>query len=542
MEHGRRQGVVAIECVAGGSRAEEWGPGSSETVQTGDVVEEILIGVGGRGGPAAHAAPFKGGRAAVQRLLHSAYKRGDTSVEVRVRRPAHAQQLVTTSGELLPSPAAGAATTTTARMQACIVPQEAAVGGGGAMMAVVGRSRQYVLRSIRDPNYAVGFVDRMESECIAIRGSRSSRVVCALSKAQLQDGYVAYPWEKKMREALPIPNSSSLLSMLVLPTALDRAASRYNSVEDTLARANAWILSSQSSGVPISFLNVQTEALLTKISGETASATVNSGSLADLPNLANASLYGFEDYHGVDIGVVKAVRVWYTAAAGEMPVEITLEAGDTKLGFAISRTEEGFIYISSVMEDDSGFLAPSTRSGLRDLYREAKRASKLLVISRVSGQKVLPWMVSTSGAIRCFDTVSLSQKLSLHRHALRPILLHLLMWEGKSADAPARPHEPRLPPQPAPYPEFAAGLVRQDSFGGGELPRQDSFAIGELRRQGSYGVELVRQDSFGVELVRQDSFACTEPPPVRRGDLQGRDTAGDTSFRFHNFSLPNNWV
>lgn len=542
MEHGRRQGVVAIECVAGGSRAEEWGPGSSETVQTGDVVEEILIGVGGRGGPAAHAAPFKGGRAAVQRLLHSAYKRGDTSVEVRVRRPAHAQQLVTTSGELLPSPAAGAATTTTARMQACIVPQEAAVGGGGAMMAVVGRSRQYVLRSIRDPNYAVGFVDRMESECIAIRGSRSSRVVCALSKAQLQDGYVAYPWEKKMREALPIPNSSSFLSMLVLPTALDRAASRYNSVEDTLARANAWILSSQSSGVPISFLNVQTEALLTKISGETASATVNSGSLADLPNLANASLYGFEDYHGVDIGVVKAVRVWYTAAAGEMPVEITLEAGDTKLGFAISRTEEGFIYISSVMEDDSGFLAPSTRSGLRDLYREAKRASKLLVISRVSGQKVLPWMVSTSGAIRCFDTVSLSQKLSLHRHALRPILLHLLMWEGKSADAPARPHEPRLPPQPAPYPEFAAGLVRQDSFGGGELPRQDSFAIGELRRQGSYGVELVRQDSFGVELVRQDSFACTEPPPVRRGDLQGRDTAGDTSFRFHNFSLPNNWV
>jgi hypothetical protein len=80
--------------------------------------------------------------------------------------------------------------------------------------------------------------------------------------------------------------------------------------------------------------------LMVQISGETASATVNSGSLADLPNLANASLYGFEDYHGVDIGVVKAVRVWYTAAAGEMPVEITLQGSDTRLGFAISRTEE----------------------------------------------------------------------------------------------------------------------------------------------------------------------------------------------------------
>jgi hypothetical protein len=158
MENGRRPGVVvAIECVAGGSRAEEWGPGSSEMVQTGDVVEELLIGVGGRGGPAAHAAPFKGGRAALQKLLHAAYKRGDTSVEVRVRRPAQRQQLVDGGG--------GELVATAARMQACIVPHES-VGVG------IGRSRQYVLRSIRDPNYAVGLVDRMESECIAIRGNR----------------------------------------------------------------------------------------------------------------------------------------------------------------------------------------------------------------------------------------------------------------------------------------------------------------------------------------------------------------------------------
>lgn len=496
MESGRRQGVVAIECVAGGSRAEEWGPGSSETVQTGDVVEELLIGVGRRGEPAAHAAaPFKGGRAALQKLLHAAYKRGETSVEVRVRRSSASAQLqrqlvAGDSGELQVADDA-------ASMQACIVPQES-VGGGG-----IGRTRHYVLRSIRDPNYAVGLVDRMESECIAIRGSRSSRVVCALSKAQLQDGYVSYPWEKKMREVLPIPNSSSFLSLLILPMALDRAGSRYNCVEDTLARANAWILSSQESGVPIAFLNVQTEALLTKISGETASSTVNSGSLADLPNLANASLYGFEDYHGVDIGVVKAVRVWYTAAAGEMPVEIILEEGDARLGFAISRTQEGFIYVSSVVENDVERQAPSTRSGLRDLYREAKRASKLLVISRVSGQKVLPWMVSTSGAVRCFDTVSLSQKLSLHRHALQPILLHVLMWDGMSDGAPTQPgREPCPLPLPLPSPEFA------------ELPRQNSYACVEQRVQ-------------------------TEGDP---GVMHERDTAGDASFRFHNFSLPSNWV
>ncbi|XP_051193002.1 uncharacterized protein [Lolium perenne] len=518
MDSGRKQGVVAIECVAGGSRAEEWGPGCSETVQTGDVVEELLIGVGGRGGHTSHAAPFKGGRAALQKLLHAAFKRGDTSVEVRARRPAHRparqqqqQQLeMDSSGELVsPTSSESSVETTTTRMQACIVPQVAAAGGGGGGgivgMAMPGRSsRHYVLRSIRDPNYAVGLVDRMESECVAFRGSRSSRVVCALSKAQLQDGYVAYPWEKKMREMLPVPKSSSFLSILVLPTALDRANSRYNSVDDTLARANAWFLASQASGVPIAFLNVQTEALLTKISGDMASATVNSGSLADLPNLANASLYGFEDYHGVDIGVVKAVRIWFTAAAGEMPVEITLDESDTKLGFAISRTEEGFLYISSVIENDDDLPAPSTRSGIRDLYREAKRASKLLVISRVSCRKVLPWMVSTSGAIRCFDTVSLSQKLSLHRHALRPILLHVLMWDA-SAPAPARVQGEPPCPTPQPSPSFAE-VLRQNSFAWVDDQDQQEQADGE------------------------------------QGLVQGRDTAGDASFRFHNFSLPNNWV
>ena len=98
-----------------------------------------------------------------------------------------------------------------------------------------------------------------------VSGSMSSRVVCALSNAQLQDGYVAYPWEKKMSESLEIPNSSGFLSVLILPKASDSSGLRYNSLEDTLARANAWLNSSQASGVPILFINIQTEALLTKV-------------------------------------------------------------------------------------------------------------------------------------------------------------------------------------------------------------------------------------------------------------------------------------
>ncbi|WOL19228.1 hypothetical protein Cni_G28026 [Canna indica] len=476
--------VVAIECVAGGSKAEEWSGGRGElaALQTGDILEVVTFGV-----LPPVQAPFKGGRAAVMKLLHSAFKRGDTSILLKARRGRADDP----SAALM-------------ELHACIVPQPSA-----------GR-RQYLLRSIGDPNHVVGLVDRSESECIAFQGSRSSRVVCALSNTQLHDGYVSYPWEKKMKNSLQTPNSSCFLSLLVLPKASDPSGTRYNSLEDTLARSNAWLNSSQASGVPIAFMSIQTETLLTKISGETASSTVNMGSLADLSNTANVSLYGFEDYHGVDIGVVRAVRLWYTPTAGEISLEIKLQEGDTKLGFAISRTEEGFIHISSVTDDNSPGVA-STRSGLRELFQEATRASKLLVVSRVGNEKVLPWMVSTSGAVRCFDTVSLSQKLSLHRHALKPILLHLFMWEN-SPSSPARINDmfetttPMSPPHVPP-------CQRADE----EASTTPALPPLELLSP----VEEVLQD-----LVYRDGAD---------GGL-ARDTAGDVSFRFHNFSITRNWV
>ncbi|XP_073002545.1 uncharacterized protein [Typha latifolia] len=158
--------------------------------------------------------------------------------------------------------------------------------------------------------------------------------------AKIEQDYELYPWEKKMRDLLPLPSSSVFLSLLLLPRISDHSSSHYNTLEDTLARANAWLNSAQASGIPIVFMNVQTEALLTKISGDTASSTVNMGSLADLAKLSNVSLYGFEDYHGVDIGVVRAVRIWYAPIAGEMTLEIKLLDSDTRLGFAISRTDE----------------------------------------------------------------------------------------------------------------------------------------------------------------------------------------------------------
>ncbi|KAI3706364.1 hypothetical protein L6452_24048 [Arctium lappa] len=459
---GHRLVVLSVECLKGSSKAEEW---TGDMLETGDIVEEIKIG------NMSMTAPFKNGNTGIQKILHNSFKSKETSIRVRIRRG---------SDEF-------------AELLACIVPNTGSTGG----------RKQYMLRSIVDPNYTVGFVDRTETECFALQASRGSRMVSALAAAQLHDGYVAYPWQKKMQELLSIPNSSCFLSILFLPKASDRVPHRYNDLEDTLSRANAWHTASQASGVPILFMNIQTESLLTKISGEMASSTVNAGSLSDLMNLANVSLYGFEDYHGVDIGVVRAVRLWFAPLGGEIAVEIKIKEGDTKLGFAIGRTEEGFIHVTSVIGDDQD--SPSTRSGLSSLYMEAKRARKLLVISRISNQKVLPWMVSPEGAIRCYDTVSLSQKLSLHRHAKVPISLHVFAWDQQVAmlgNANLRTQT---------NPPIALALP----------PETQTANIANTNQIGSFESEM---PSSGSEF-RQD-----------------RDTAGETSFRFHNFSLPNNWV
>ncbi|KAK4407375.1 hypothetical protein Sango_0318500 [Sesamum angolense] len=121
--------VLSIECLKGSSKADEW---TGDMLQTGDIVEELKIG------NLTVKSPFKNGKSGVQRILHNSFKQKQTSIRVRVRRG---------SDDL-------------AELQACIVPGEQLVG-----------KKQYVLRAIDDPNYAVGFFDRTESECLNLQGT-----------------------------------------------------------------------------------------------------------------------------------------------------------------------------------------------------------------------------------------------------------------------------------------------------------------------------------------------------------------------------------
>lgn len=131
--------ILSIQCLKSSSKSEEW---TADTLQTGDIVEIISIG------NLTVRSPFKNGKSGVQKILHECYKSKDTSIRVRVRRGADEF----------------------AELMACIVPNESA-----------GR-KQYMLRSIVDPNYAVRFVDRTEAECFNMQGMYVARFHIIISK------------------------------------------------------------------------------------------------------------------------------------------------------------------------------------------------------------------------------------------------------------------------------------------------------------------------------------------------------------------------
>lgn len=68
-----------------------------------------------------------------------------------------------------------------------------------------------------------------------------------------------------MLSFLPVTGSAMVFSLLLMPAALSPKARDYASVENTSARAIAWLSAAQASGVPITFVNIQTEPLFMQV-------------------------------------------------------------------------------------------------------------------------------------------------------------------------------------------------------------------------------------------------------------------------------------
>ncbi|KAL3744543.1 hypothetical protein ACJRO7_013761, partial [Eucalyptus globulus] len=95
--------------------------------------------------------------------------------------------------------------------------------------------------------------------------------------------------------------------------------------EHTTTRSMAWFSASVSSGIPLVFVNIQTEQIVT--SGK------------NIPTGKEISL-GKQHSQTMTVQMVHGIRLWFLPGIAEVSIELVPEPGETWFGMDIKRTEE----------------------------------------------------------------------------------------------------------------------------------------------------------------------------------------------------------
>ncbi|KAI5071175.1 hypothetical protein GOP47_0013426 [Adiantum capillus-veneris] len=176
------------------------------------------------------------------------------------------------------------------------------------------------------------------------------------------------------------PQTDSCYSMVVVPH-WNTNLSRFDNMEETVSQAMSWFNASKISGVPLYFLNIQTEPFILQL---------ESFSNSDLSSISSTGAYGLHPSRGAaSLDVVRAIRIWFQFEFPELKID--LEASQTKelLGVGIGGTAEGFCYVTHV-----GVDTPASSTDLDKKLKDARTLKKKLLVTRVGNEKVLPWFMS----------------------------------------------------------------------------------------------------------------------------------------------------
>ncbi|CAJ2643786.1 unnamed protein product [Trifolium pratense] len=258
--------------------------------------------------------------------------------------------------------------------------------------------RKYTVQATTDHRHIVDLADLTLKQCIELQ-VMTRRVVHMQDKGFHKDA-IKYDWKMKVGTYLPHQSSSVVSSILFMPLISE------NCINTTTARCMAWFSAAISSGVPLVFVNIQTELIP--------------------PTIENTNLSSNQQIH-CTAQIIHGIRLWFLPGLEEIPIELIPQRNEARFGMEIKRTEEGFVCIYSVMKDTS-----ADRGGLRELHEEATANGFLLVISRLDDKNTIPTSVCSDGLIHCCDHAEIKNLLISAIGQYETIQLHVMAWPNQT--------------------------------------------------------------------------------------------------------------
>ncbi|MCO5589310.1 hypothetical protein L7F22_043276 [Adiantum nelumboides] len=272
-----------------------------------------------------------------------------------------------------------------------------------------------ILQDLNDHSHHFTFEDYSQQECKSFQEEQHARMKVKGERLKCSSLQVSIhqPQIDTCYSVVVVPQRSNMQDETVLQRSTDLM--RFNNMQDeTVLQAMSWIKASQISGVPLTFLSIHIEPFVLELEQR---FTDN-----DLSSMVSTGTYGLQQsLRPARLDVVRAIRIWFKFDQfSELQVKLQPLEGDNRLGLEIKRTEEGFCHVTKVIEHTA-----ADRANLNSYLDNAMALGKLLLVTRVGNEKVLPWFIS-DGEVSCFNVDSICAKLAGYRDARLPAFIHIL--------------------------------------------------------------------------------------------------------------------
>ncbi|GJP39857.1 hypothetical protein CLOM_g24191 [Closterium sp. NIES-68] len=205
---------------------------------------------------------------------------------------------------------------------------------------------------------------------------------------------------------------ASLFTILVMPAESGgkKESRRFFDVNHTIDRALRWFSSVRASGAALELMNAQTEVLPVRLGG------MDGDKLAKMAQYGKWTVKTNDEQRGDHISVLRAVRLWLVPES-EVELTLVLASGGVNnaacppdWGLLLEQTPEGVVHVVGVRGG-----SPADKGGVAMLLRMARAKKRLLLLSRLQGQVLLPAVIA-NGQIDCADVEALQEQLVLQAH------------------------------------------------------------------------------------------------------------------------------